>query len=68
MGLIPGSGRPPEEGTGSPLQHSCPEIPWTEEPGGLQARVAHLDPTTSVLRQKPHPAPPSLSHCLNQRV
>ena len=26
------------EGNGSPLQYSCPwEIPWTEEPGGLQS-------------------------------
>ena len=24
------------EGNGNPLQYSCLEIPWTEEPGGLQ--------------------------------
>ena len=23
------------EGNGRPLQYSCPEDPWTEEPGGL---------------------------------
>ena len=33
--LIPGSGRSPGEGNGNPLQYSCLEIPWTEEPGGL---------------------------------
>ena len=35
VGLIPGSERSPEEGNGNPLQCSCLEIPWTEEPGGL---------------------------------
>ena len=34
---IPGSGRCPGEGNGSPLQHSCLGNPWTEEPGGLQS-------------------------------
>ena len=24
------------EGNGNPLQYSCPENPWTEEPGRLQ--------------------------------
>ena len=34
-GSIPGLGR---SSTGSPLQYSCLEnIPWTEEPGGLQS-------------------------------
>ena len=27
LGLIPGSGRSPEEGNGNPLQHSCLENP-----------------------------------------
>ena len=36
MGLIPGSGRSPEEGNGDLLQYSCWIIPRTEEPGGLQ--------------------------------
>ena len=32
---IPGSGRSPGGGHGSPLQHLAWEIPWTEGPGGL---------------------------------
>ena len=35
-GSVPGSGRPPEEGHGNPLQHSWVGNPWTEEPGSLQ--------------------------------
>ena len=35
-GLIPKSGRSPGEGNGNPLQYSW-EIPWTEQPGGLQS-------------------------------
>ena len=42
---IPGSGRSPREGNGNQLQYSSGEIPWTEEPGGLQSwgriRVRH---------------------------
>ena len=45
MGLIPESRRSPGEGNGNPLQYSCWEIPWTEEPGMLQSmrlqRVKH---------------------------
>ena len=33
----PGSGRTPERGHGHPLQYTCLENPWTEEPGGLQS-------------------------------
>ena len=36
VGLIPESGKSPGEGNGHLLQYSCLEIPWTEEPGGLQ--------------------------------
>ena len=36
-GLAPGSGRSPGEGNGNPLQYSCLENPWTEEPGRLQS-------------------------------
>ena len=36
-GLIPGLGRSPGEGNGNPLQYSCLENPWTEEPDGLQS-------------------------------
>ena len=43
--MIPGSGRSPGEGNGNPLQYSCLENSWTEEPGGLQPmglqRVGH---------------------------
>ena len=35
MSLISESGRSLEVGNGNPLQYSCWEIPWTEEPGGL---------------------------------
>ena len=37
LGLIPGLGRGPGEGNDNPLQYSCLEIPWTEEPGRLQS-------------------------------
>ena len=33
---IRGLGRSPGGGRGNPLQYSCLENPWTEEPGGLQ--------------------------------
>ena len=33
----PGFGRSPGGGQGNPLQYSCLEIPWTEEPGRLQS-------------------------------
>ena len=36
MTSIPGSGRCPGEGNGNPVHYSW-EIPWTEEPGGLQS-------------------------------
>ena len=36
VGWILESGRPPGKGNGNPLQYACWEIPWTEEPGGLQ--------------------------------
>ena len=39
-GLTLGSGRSPGVGNGNPLQYSCLKIPWTEEPGGLQAVVS----------------------------
>ena len=37
MDLIPRWGRSPGVGDGNPLQYSCLEIPWTEEPGRLQS-------------------------------
>ena len=45
VGLIPGWGRSPGEGNGNPLHILAWEIPWTEEPDGLQSmelqRVGH---------------------------
>ena len=45
MGSKSGSGTSPGVGNGNLLQYSCLEIPWTEEPGGLQSmgpqRVRH---------------------------
>ena len=45
MGSIPRSRRSPGEGNGNPFYYSCWEIPWTEEPGGLQSmgsqRIGH---------------------------
>ena len=42
---IPGSGRSPGEGHGNPLQYSCLENPWTDEPGRVHSmevqRVGH---------------------------
>ena len=34
---IPGSGRSPGEGNGTPLQDSCLENPMDQEPGRLQS-------------------------------
>ena len=45
MGLIPGSGRAPEEGMATYSSILAWKIPWTEEPGRLQSielqRVGH---------------------------
>ena len=40
-GPIPGSGRSPGGGRGNPLQYSCLEVPWTEEPGMGSQRVVY---------------------------
>ena len=37
VGLIPGSGRSPGEGNSNYYSILAWEIPWTEEPGGLQS-------------------------------
>ena len=37
VGSVPGWGRYLEVGNGNTLEYSCWEIPWTEEPGGLQS-------------------------------
>ena len=45
VGLFPGWGRSPGGGHGNPVQYSCLENPWAEEPDGLQSmgpqRVRH---------------------------
>ena len=45
LGSIPGLGRSPERGNDNPLQYSCLENSWTEEPGELLSmgsqRVRH---------------------------
>ena len=45
VGLIPGWGRSPGGGHDNPVQYSCLENPWAEEPVGLQSmgpqRVRH---------------------------
>ena len=46
LGSIPTSGRSSGEGNGNPLQYSCLEIPWTEEPGGLQSMGPQDSDTT----------------------
>ena len=59
LGSIPGLGRSPGEGNGNPLQYSCWEIPWTEEPGRLQSMGSHrvgydsLDLTTTAFLPRP---------------
>ena len=37
VGSVPGSGRSPAEGNGTHSSILAWEIPWTEEPGGLQS-------------------------------
>ena len=49
LGLIPRSGRSPEEGNGNPLQYSCLKIPWTEKPGRLQSMGSQRVDTTERL-------------------
>ena len=54
--LIPGSKGFPEEGIGNPSNICLGEIPWTEEPGGLQSmgckKVRHSDQTTTKCKEK----------------
>ena len=46
-GLIPGLGRPTGRGTGTYSNILTWEIPWAEEPGGLQSMVVHGTATKS---------------------
>ena len=45
---ILGLERSPGGGNGNPLQYSCLENPWTEEPGGLQSMGSQMLDTTEV--------------------
>ena len=42
---IPVSGRSPAEGNGNPLHILAREIPWTEEPDGLQSTGSQKNQT-----------------------
>ena len=57
-GLMAESGRSPGEGNGNPLHILAWEIPWTEEPGGLQPtgsqRVGHAWTLGTLLRLPPY--------------
>ena len=48
-GLIPGSGRSPGGGNGNPLQYSCLENSWTEEPAGYNPWCLKESDTTKGL-------------------
>ena len=41
--MIPGSGRSPGEENSNPLQYSCLENPWAEEPGRLPSMVSQVE-------------------------
>ena len=61
LGLIPGLGRSPGEGSGNLFQPSCLENPTDGgEPGGLQSmgsqRVGHVAETPASLRGRPLPS------------
>ena len=47
-GWMPGSGRPPEEGTAAHPSILAWRIPWTEEPGGLQSVGCQESDTTEA--------------------
>ena len=47
-GSTPGLGKSPGEGNGNPLQYFAWEIPWTEEPGGLQSMRSQKESDMTV--------------------
>ena len=63
LGLIPGSGRPPGEGNGTPLQYSCLENPmdggtwWAAVHGVARSRTGLSGFTFMHGRRKWHPTP-----------
>ena len=68
LGSIPGSGRYPGEGNGNPLQYSCLENPWTEEPSGLHTvhRVAKSRTQLSELTFTYTTSPILKKPCINK--
>ena len=48
-GLIPGSGRPPGEGNGNPLQYSCLENSMDRGTSGVQSMGLHRAGQTEQL-------------------
>ena len=48
LGLIPGSGRPPGEGNGTPLQNSCLENPMDRETGQTDRKKVRHDSATEL--------------------
>ena len=56
VGLIPGSGRAPQEGNGKPLQYSCLGNPMVR--GAWQATIHGVARVGHDLATKPPPPPP----------
>ena len=54
VGSIPGLERSPGKGNGYPLQYSCWETPWTEEPGGLHSMGSQRVRHDLVTKQQSH--------------
>ena len=52
LGSIPGSGRFSGGGNGISLQNLAWEIPWTEEPGGLQSWDGDKNTRTALTRAR----------------
>ena len=54
--MIPALGRFPGDGNGYPLQYSCLEIPWIEEPGELLLSMGshELDSTKQLTHTHTH--------------
>ena len=51
-GSIPGLRRSPAEGNGNPLQYVAWEIPWKEEPSGLQSMGSQRDSYDLAIEQE----------------
>ena len=54
-GSIPRWRRAPGGGNGNSLQCSCWEIPWTEQPGGLQSMGSQRVRHNLVIKQQHRP-------------